>query len=204
MKKGKKLPVVISISVVLAIVIAAVVMGVVVIKPLDNFGKDYAYVQFYNLNTNYPSIVTPEATKKVEEGLETTKFSVLHALLEGTADFSPRLLKNKDDEIVYRSSTELKNMQATEERYLLRFRYDEIKEIKVEKTTIKYDSIYMLVQEGKGEIVDVRVIPFLLERLDNEAEGDLSSETYKTPELKVKMYTAKLYSAIKDALAMIG
>ncbi|KAI4453600.1 metalloprotease m41 ftsh [Holotrichia oblita] len=196
-KLTKKTVAIIAVIAVLGVTILT--LGLVRIRQDKYFFDDYKYFQVYNLSTSSPF---PSIEDKVAPKLKTTSFSVLAAMLEGQFGYKPSIVKDDDGEPVYLKKNAVEYMSATSERYLLHFVYDdEPRSITVEGQKYLYNRAFVLLQEGNGEIVEVKVVPYVFDRVYNDSDGASSSDLYEIPDLRIKMRTSALYVSIENAIA---
>lgn len=170
MKKRVALPIIITSGVLALIVIAVIVLSVVFVNPLKNVLGGYESVSLYNEDTAsyYPS--NDDTVAKMNEGVEGTKFSVMHAILEGRFSYSPKFKTEKDDDDNDVKSkltiAGVRNLSPESGKKMLLFTFSEKKTISVQGEEVTFDRAKVLVYDTNGEIERIEIYPYLQEKLD--------------------------------------
>jgi len=201
MKKKLKLSIIVTSSVVAAILIVVMILSFVKVTPMDYF-KGYERVALIT-DAQYEEPETEAGNHVIKKALNKTDFSIMHALLEGKTSYSPKLVK-EGGEVVYLYAEDLKTLAPSSNRQMLKFYYATPKTIKVGGEKIIYDRMVIEYSYGNGEIVNVTCTAYLEKNVNNSSLQDEMDETgfigsiyYKVPQFKVRMYTSDLYNAIK-------
>lgn len=203
MKKKVRLSIIVASSVVAAIVVAVLVMSFVSVAPMNYF-KGYERVAVLT-SSQYEKPETAENKLVLKKALAKTKFSVMHAILEGKFDYTPNVIKNEDGEIAYLSVSGIKQLSPTTSTQMLKFYYGKTKTIKLDGVTVKYDRMIVAYSYGDGEIINVTCTPYLEANIDNnlltdeaDENGVIGSIYYKVPQFKLRMNTSALFDAVKN------
>ncbi len=220
-KRALRLTLIIIASVVAAILITGLILGLIPKKGFTDFA-DYKYVnvssssstQSINNVTEKTSDNTDqyEINKMLKDGLKTTKFSVLRAILEGNVSKAVTFEKtteeylNDDDEVKEREvkkmiagSTIASLAPATATAYSLTFRYNRgtgenpEKFITVEGEKVYYDVIKVAVSADESNIIEDYTVYFY----DSEKAG--VDEDYEITPVIIKAKLIDLKKAI-DAI----
>lgn len=192
------------------VVLLAAILTLSLVK-IDPIGKlpDYSYVNAYNLSGTSPMAANDETKAKLDKGIKDTRFSIMHAMLEGrfSYGFKFKTYKDEDGKTVRSemSATDIKNVKATETAYMLEFVYGAPVTMKVQGEEISFDRIKMLVPDFSGEVGTVELVPYLFDRIDNQSDDEnISSETYIVNPIKVRLYTSKLTIALADINTLLA
>ncbi|MBQ4049771.1 MAG: hypothetical protein IJD07_03855 [Clostridia bacterium] len=203
MKKKVKVSIIVASSVVAAIIAAVLIMSFVNVAPMDYF-KGYERVAVLT-SSQYEKPETAENKLALKKALGKTKFSVMHAVLEGKFDYAPNVIKDGEGEIAYLSVSEIKNLAPTASTQMLKFYYGKTKTIKLGGVIVKYDRMIVEYAYGDGEIINVTCTPYLEANIDNnlledeaDENGFIGSIYYKVPQFKLRMNTSALFDAVKD------
>ncbi|MCI9030990.1 MAG: hypothetical protein HFK09_00500 [Clostridia bacterium] len=198
MKKRVALPIIIMSSVAALIVIAIIVLSVVTVNPLLGIVGGYNDVTVYKTEATTPYPNTEVTVEKLKEGVEDTRFSVMHAILEGRWVYSPKFKteQDKDGETVRAklTVTATKNLTADASNYMMLFSFDEKKSVKVEGETVEFDRVKVLVYDTVGEIERIVVYPYIQEKLDITP---IDSYYYCYP-IEIWSTTSKLMGTLTD------
>lgn len=203
MKKRVALPIIITSGVLAFTVIAVIVLSVVFVNPLKNVLGGYESVSLYNGDTAsyYPS--NDNTVAKMNEGVEGTKFSVMHAILEGRFSYSPKFKTEKDE-----SGNDVKskltvagvrNLSPEDGKKMLLFAFSEKKTISVQGEEVTFDRAKVLVYDTSGEIERIEIYPYLREKLD---VTPIDSYYYCYP-IVIWATTGKLMDAVGDYTALL-
>ncbi len=219
MSKTKKL-IWIPIALVAVIAVAVLVLSFVKVNPLEsNFGG-YSSVELWKDGSQFPGKVDDgvDLTEKtVKDGLATTDFSIMQAMLEGKFSYDPNLqfkvTDGKEDEEVTIGSEGIKNYTQGEGGYMLKFFYDEEKTIEVSGKSIHYDQMILIITESNGEVRDMVCIPYCSKCVYNDSYvneyekdengniiGHIGHGYYLTNVLTVKMNTSRFINTVKEIL----
>lgn len=196
MKKTLKLSMIIVGSLVAAIVLCAIILGVIPVNPIKRLPADYSVTI---ATTGYQQLPMNDDSKaKLDEGIDGNKFSVLHALLEYKYNyrFTFKTFKNEDGkkERVKYYNKEISAMAATNNAYMLTFSWSAPVTVKVQGETIEFDRVKMLVRDMAGEIEKVEMVFYLNDKIG----GEPVDEYYFVNPVEVNMASSKLYAAIKE------
>ena len=198
MKKRVALPIIITSGVAALIVIAIIVLSVVTVNPLLGMLGGYSDVTVYNHEASTPYPNTDKTVEKVKEGIEDTRFSVMHAILEGRWVYSPKFKTEKDEDgetvRTKLTVTATKNLTADSSNYMLLFSFDEKKSVKIEGETVEFDRAKVLVYDTVGEIERIVIYPYLQEKLDITP---IDSYYYCYP-VEIWSTTSKLMGTLTD------
>ena len=200
MKKKVKIPLIVTASVVGAILIAVIVLCSVSIRPLKSF-MDYEEVRVTTSEHALPNgTLKDEFKSKIDKGLKKAGFSVMHATLEFVGNYGPEFVteKNDDDETVRKQITisSAKNAcAATEDSYKLELAFSEVKTFKVGKEKVEYDRMIMNVKTTDGELRWTEVYLYL-----SSMDGTVSveSDEYRVTPIRMRMNTSPLYIALGE------
>ncbi|MBR2970340.1 MAG: hypothetical protein IKC48_00890 [Clostridia bacterium] len=207
MKKIKKA---IWIPSLVVVVLAAVILTLSLIKvnPMINTFGEYSRIELIATSSGAasPDIkVDGESvtTNTLNSSLESTKFSVMQAILEGKFSYKVELT----DETV--TSSALRYYSALNNEYVLKLYYDEVQTMTVDDVEIKYDRVFVRLYETNGEIHEVECVPYLEYNIDNgsfsdeyDEDGKIGSAFYEAHVLTVKMNTSKAMASIAEYLAL--
>lgn len=196
MNKKLKLSVIIVGSLVAAVAICALILGLIPVNPIKRLPENYSVTVGTTAYEQLP--LNDDAQTKLDEGIAQNKFSVLHALLEYkySYGFKFRTQKNDDGEkerIRYYSG-DIRDIKAASGSYLLTFAYSAPVTIKVQGETLEFDRVKMTVRDMQGEIGKVEVVFYLNDKI----EGSPVDEYYYVNPVEVNMATSKLYAALQE------
>ena len=202
MKKAGKISLIVVSSVVGAILIAGIILGCIIVRPMKSF-TDYSeiYVTTSSSSQALPDVSLKEKYKgKLDKELKGTGFSVLRAMLEFAYSYGPEFLTetNEDGETVRvaRTIAEARSAcAATSSSYMLELHYDDLKTFTVQKETISYNTLVMNVHTTDGELRWVNL--YLFNRYMNGANDPDAEEYFVTP-VRVRMNTSSLYIALGE------
>lgn len=196
MKKTLKLSMIIIGSLVAAVVLCAIILGVIPVNPIKRLPADYTVTVSTKEYAQLP--LSDDSKAKLEEGIAANKFSVLHALLEYkySYGFKFKTFKNEDGkkERVKYYNNEISSVAATDKAYLLTFSWSAPVTVKVQGETIEFDRVKMLVRDMAGEIEKVEMVFYLNDKIG----GDPVDEYYFVNPVEVNMASSKLYAAVKE------
>ena len=198
------------------IAIAILTLSLVKVSPIQsNFG-DYSRVELLRSGdgSEFNHIVLSDGTDLTEnmlqEGIKSTRFSVMQAMLEGKFSFKPKMhvvTKDDEEEEVTITAAAIKAFAALEGEYVLKFYYDEVKTVTVDDKEIKYDRMLVRLVESNGEVMDIECVPYLEYNIDNEStsaeydsEGRIGSIHYTTSVIVLKMNTSEFMMSIEEFL----
>lgn len=191
-KKKVKLWVIIVGSVVAAIALTALILGLIPINPVKRLPSGYSVAIS---TTEYEQLpMSDEGRTKVNEGIKGNKFSVLHALLEYKYSYGFKFKRDGDKNRIKYYSDDIVAYKATESTYLLTFSYTTPQTIKVQGETLSFDTVKMRVGDMHGEIEKVDMLFYL----NGKVGTSPVDEYYFITPVEVNMAQSKLYSAVKS------
>ncbi len=221
MSKMKKI-IWIPILIVAIIAVAVLVLSLIKVDPFETTFGGYSEAWLWVDGSPYASKVEGDVDfteKTIEDGLATTKFSVMQSILEGRLGYKPRFQTNTDGEKVTIDAETIISYSQESGTYMLKFFYDDMKTIEVDGEGIDFDRVILIVSESNGEIREMTCIPYCNECVYNESyelnneesefvhkkdeRGDIihtGHDNYKAPVLTVKMITSKLMNALDEFL----
>lgn len=219
-RKGTKRIIWIGTAVIAALLVTALIMGVIIVRPLDRFeGYTAEVLKGYD----NPESMSDDKTALVNDALKTVKFSVLRASLERQFGYKIKGTEftNSDDEAerIKHSVDWLKALAPKKGEFLLQlswsqnnpqtdplFMTDEVfvmenGEIVEKSVPIVFNRLIIVIPERNGEVQTVKLYPYYTANIDNAlgedywytADGKVSSNFYNVYEFTAKMYTSKLY-----------
>lgn len=208
MKKKAKISLIVTSSVVGAILIAVIILCCITVKPLNAF-MDYDSVYITNSEGTLPSgTISGKYKDKLDEALEDTSFSVMHAMLEFVGSYGPEFVMTKDeDDNEVKSALTVDEAReackATEDSYMMEFVFDcdpdYMREYKVDGESVKYDRMIMNVKNSGGEVHWVRIY---LYRSDYDSKNPETS-SYRVNPVRVRMDTTDLFIALGEMVKAI-
>lgn len=192
------------------VVLAAVILTLSLIRvnPMINTFGGYSHIELITSNNGgaAPEITVDGeqvTTKTLKNSLDSTKFSVMQAVLEGKFSYKVQLT----DETV--NSTALRVYSSLGDEYVLKLYYDDIQTVTVDDVEIKFDRVFVRLYETNGEIEEIECIPYIEYNIDNESHSDeydengkIGSVFYQAHVLTVKMNTSKAMATIAEYLAL--
>lgn len=193
--KKIKLPLIIVGSVVAALALTALILGLIPINPIKRLPDNYTVTVSTASLTQLP--MNEDREKAVADGIDANKFSVLHGLLEYKYNyaFTFKTQKNSDGkkERVKYYNDAIKNFGAGENSYLLTFSYTEPQTVKIQGETVTFDRVKLCVRDMQGEIEKVDVLFYLNQKIDSNPVD----EYYYINPVEVHMASSKLYAALQ-------
>lgn len=197
MKKKVALPVIITSSVVAALLIAVLVLSLISVNPLTGLLGGYSNIEVYNVNTAYPYPVTPDSKTEMDKAVKDTKFSVMHGILEGRFVYSPKFktVKNEDGdkERVSMNTADIKAVAADSSRYMLLFSYESPKTVKVQGEEVTFDRAKIKVYDTAGEIEKIEVYAYLYDKINLSP----SDPYYNIDVIEIYTTTSKLMNTLE-------
>lgn len=206
MKKAGKIALITVSSVVGAILIAVIVLCCVTVRPLKSFA-DYEEVRISTTTVTLPNVseMTDKSYKnKVDKNLKKTGFSVMHAMLEFVYSYGPEFVTEKDDDgnTVNKAVTVSEAQAAaaaTENSYLMEFKYGKLRTFKVKKSSIQYDRMLLNVHTTNGELQWVTL--YLYDSSKTGGVNNPEHDDYRVYPVRVRMNTSPLYIALGEIAA---
>lgn len=199
MKKRVAIPIIVTASVVAALFIAVLVLSLVSVNPLLKVAGDYDGVAVYKPDATYAYPNTEKSSEELEKGFEGTKFSVMHAILEGRFNYSPKFKTVKNDEgkkeRVTLSVTEIITLFPGADNYMLEFTYDELRTVKVQGEEISFDVLKVMVYETEGEIERIELYPYEYSKISTVNDERYH---YEIDVVEVWSTTSKLMNVLTD------
>ena len=206
MKKKVALPIIITGSVVAALLLCVLILSLITVNPLKTVIGDYSEVTVYLTGENARQPNTEESRKAIKEGVDTTKFSVMHAILEGRFAYGAKFKTEKDEDgkqqKVMKSGLELRVMSNETKNYMLKFSYDSLRTIKVQGEEVSFDNAYVVVYDTNGEIEKIEIMPYEY----GKVMGNPTDEDYaynEMPVIEIWSTTSGLYNVLNDYAALI-
>lgn len=203
------------------VAIAVLTLSLIKVSPIENAFGGYSRVELLRSGSSEFAHVQVDGedvtAKALNTGLESTKFSVMQAVLEGKFSYAPKLQKvestdeegNKTEKETTVSSSAIKTYSASDGEYVIRFYYDQTKTIEIDGKTIKFDRVLVRLYETNGEIKDVECVPYLYYNVYNEStsdtydeDGKIGSIYYNANVVELKMNTSSFMSSVKELLAL--
>lgn len=218
MKKAKKI-IWIPILVVAIIAVVVIALSFIKVNPiLDNF-DGYSRIELLQSSSGseYPHITEDGVdltAKTLNEGIKTTNFSIMQAILEGKFSYKlkAKTTKVKEDgkevtkDVTVDAAT-INSYGAAQGEYILKLYYDKTQTLTVGDKTIKYDMLLVRISESEGEIKDMDCVPYLYYNVNNNSleseydeEGRIGSFYYSTNVFTVKMKTSKFMLRLQELL----
>ncbi len=204
MKNKVKIPVIVVSSVVAAILVLVIILCSVSVRPFKNF-MDYETVRINSADMSNSSMSLPSETvkqkygSKLNAGLKSTGFSLMHAALEFVGSYGPKFQTVEEDGKTVNKEVTIDAARnacaSTESSYRLELEFDSVKELKVKGTVVKFDRLIMNVKSTSGEIRWQYV--YLYESKFEGAQNPESLE-YTIVPVMIRMNTSKLYNAIYE------
>lgn len=206
MKKKVALPIIITGSVVGALLLCVLILSLITVNPLKTVIGDYSEVTVYLTGENGRQPNTEESRKAIKDGVDTTKFSVMHAILEGRFAYGAKFKTEKNDdgkdERVMKSGLELRLMSNETDNYMLKFSYDSLRTIKVQGEEVKFDNAYVIIYDTNGEIEKIEIMPYEYAKVTgNPTDEDYAY--YKMPVIEIWSTTSGLYSVLNDYASLL-
>lgn len=204
MKKQVKIPLIVTSSVVGAILVAVIVLCCITIKPLQEF-RDYDWVEVYTQDGEIPSGALGETYKDtLNKNLDKTNFSVMRATLELAGSYGPKFVTTEDEDgnVVHKELTiaaARNEAAATDSSYKLEFCFEKERTLTVEKETIAFDRAMMNVHTTDGELKWVTL--YLYRSAMDGVVGYYEAEEYRVTPIRMRMNTSPLYIALGEIAA---
>lgn len=201
MKKKVALPIIISSGVLALVIIAVIVLSLVTVNPLVGMLGGYENVMLYNGSgeneiTYYPT--NENTDSRLADGIEGSKFSVMHAILEGRFNYSPKFKTEKDadgnEQKAKLTVSGTRTLIPEGENKMLLFTFAQPKTVKVEKEEITFDRAKVMVYDTNGEIERITVQPYLQEKLDVTP----SDSYYYSYTIEIWLTTGKLIDVVNN------
>ncbi len=221
MSKMKKI-IWIPIAVVAVIAVAVLTLSLIKVNPIeDYFGAcSRARAELWMDGSQYPGKVDDgiDLTEKtVKDGLNSSGFSVMQAILEGKFSYKPSISvkRNADGEKepVTVTSSAIRSYVQDEGGYMIKLFYDDTQTIKVDGKSIEYDQMILLINESNGEVRDMICIPYCYDCANNASFdkdyerdengniiGHIGHDYYEAYALTVKMNTSRFMNLLKAYL----
>lgn len=208
MKKSLKITISVVVAVVILFAATVLALGFIRVNPIDKFFSDYSRVDIYDLNSSerLPDVGEGDThQQRMSLALDKTSFSVLNAIISGKTDFKFNIVKNDLDEVVTLNAADVENLAATENSYMLCLHFDQKRSIPAKyidglDEDISFTRIYLFLTDGPNEVVTVRVIPVDVERATSVSDDENDKEFYKTYDLRLNIYAAKLYNDLQEII----
>lgn len=207
MKKRFSISLIVVASVVAAVLLTVLILGLIPIRPFRPFA-DYRTVVISSSAKDNWGELSDEHKKKFDEGLKKTKFSVLHATFEGVFRYGPRFEVHEETNADGKKTdvvTELTYAQMVErtgasgDRYALEFVYSAPRTLKVKKETVSYDRLRVLITSSNGEVHNVTLYPYLYDM--TYGEGNAAVQEYRIKPVVVRANPSRLYIALGEIAA---
>lgn len=201
MKKKVALPIIITGSVVAALLICVLILSLVTVNPLKTVIGDYSLVTVYLSGETGQQPKTDDSKVAIKDGVDSTKFSVMQAILEGRFAYGARFKTEKDDDgnkqKVTKSGLELRLFANEGKNYMLKFSYDSPRTIKVQGEEVTFDNAYVIIYDTNGEIERIEIMPYEYDKvMGNPTDEDYAY--YEMPVIEVWSMTSSLYSVLTD------
>lgn len=198
MKKKVALPIVITAGAVAAILIAILTLSLIYVNPFKSMLGGYDSVEVYNMSATYPYPNTELSSKEVDKGIDDTKFSVMHAILEGRFAYAPKFktVKNEDGdkERVSLNTTEIHAVAADTTRYMMLFSYNTPKTIRVQGEDVTFDRAKIKIYDTAGEVEKIEVYAYMY---DSVTLTPLDPY-YSIDVIEIYTTTSKLVNVLSD------
>lgn len=196
MKKKVKISVIVVAAVLVAVAVAILVLSLVKINPLERLPGNYT-VDVYAPSSTDRMASNDETAAAVKKGIADSEYSIMHAMLEYRFDysFSFKMKKNEDTDKMERvklKASDINAYTATADAYLIELKYSAPVTVKVEKETVTFDRVKMLVKDMSGEIEKVELILYE----SGKIMGEPADEYYYATPVEVWMATSKLHTVL--------
>ena len=196
------------------VVIAAVIFTLCLVKvnPIQKTFGDYSRIELLRSNTGseFTHIIDKDGNdithNTLKGGLESTKFSVMQAVLEGKFSYKAELMVLDDEEVTITSSG-INSYGAVEGEYVVKLYFNETKTVEIGGKEIKYDRLLVRLYETDGEVQEIECVPYLEYNVNNEStsdeydeEGRIGSIYYQANVIQIKMITSNFMASIQELL----
>ena len=190
MKKFSK-PLIITLSIVLALAIIITSLSLWFVKPLS-FLDNYDVVRINDLPHIFKG---DENDEKIKTGLDKTKFSVMKSALEFNFGYAPKLKKDNNEVVTVKVNEIEDYFKPSQGAFLVDFVYNEHKSITVEGKEIIFDHAKMLVKNTNGEIMTEEILLY-----DNDKILDNDELEYEANVILAKYVGTNLYNQIAQII----
>ncbi len=197
---------------IVAIILASILtLNLITISPLAKLGE-YNNVRVLNYYDNAQA-TNSEKDKVVVNALETVNFSMMRAIMQGSARYNIRPVEYTDSEgnQARRSYTAqaFAEISPSSGEFMLELIFDKKQTsdlfLDQDENKIIYDRLILIIPDRQDVIQDVKVYPLLSFNMDNQLsdeepnqDGHIGSIYYKVYEFSGKMYTYKLHEMLSD------
>lgn len=217
MKKGTKIGIIITASILVLIVAAVIILSVITVKPLENLA-DYkiAYVYTSSEDTNSYQISSTLAGKedkdsKLKSLLKDCSFSAIQSIFSGRTAIA-NVTYLEDGEVVYFGAEELSEI-ADEENGIdgsalglyskfdgtlpkLKLKFGEVKSAIIGNTEYSFDTVELLVADTHGEIMEISCVAWDSTKFEDQSETE--GPEYSVVVFKIHANTTALYEFLMN------
>lgn len=200
MKKSISRTLIICGSVAAALVVVILVLCLYSAKPITESLGGYDRAELYDFNDTSLSdrleVTAGDGNfAALENGLKSTKYSMMQGLLEGKAGSSYGFKSGGELDLAGFNA-----LAPAENRYLVRFIYNAPRTVKVNGQTITYDRALLMVENSFNEIRNLEAVFYL----DDELAAENAQDYFTAPTVLIKADSTVLYNAIGSILSSRG